>query len=70
MAFWFFVANLILNFALIPVWGAMGATIASGGASLIWLVLCIFYYNLVTSGKIQPLGVDNRQTLPPLNNRT
>ncbi len=68
MALWFAAANLILNFSLIPVWGAMGATIASGGAYLVWLVLCIFYYNRVTRENVRPLDVDNRQASPQIDN--
>lgn len=68
MALWFSVANLILNFSLIPVWGAMGATIASGGAYLLWLVLCIFYYNRVTRDKVRPLDLENRHASPQIEN--
>ncbi len=59
MALWFSAANLILNFSLIPVWGAMGATIASGGAYLVWLALCIIYYTRVTRGRVRQLAVDD-----------
>jgi O-antigen/teichoic acid export membrane protein len=63
MALKFSAVNLILNFSLIPVWGAMGATLASGGAYLFWLVLCIIYYTRVTRGKVRQ-DIDNRQASP------
>jgi O-antigen/teichoic acid export membrane protein len=67
MALWFSAANLILNFSLIPIWGAMGATLASGGAYLVWLTLCIFYYNRVTREELRPLELSNRQVSPQID---
>lgn len=67
MAIWFSAANLILNFSLIPIWGAMGATLASGGAYLVWLTLCIFYYNRVTREELRPLELSNRQVSPQID---
>ena len=67
MAIWFSIANLVLNFSLIPIWGAIGATIASGSAYGFWLVLCIFYYNRVTSAEGQLLNVQNRQPSLEIN---
>jgi O-antigen/teichoic acid export membrane protein len=61
MAIWYSIANLVLNFSLIPLWGTVGATIASGCAYLLWLVLCIFYYNRVTRAEDRSVNVENRQ---------
>ena len=58
MAIWFSIANLILNFSLIPLWGTIGATIASGSAYLLWLTLCIFYYSRVTGAEGKPLNIE------------
>lgn len=49
MAIWYAIANVVLNISLIPLLGAMGASIASGGAYSLWLMLCILYYRHTTS---------------------
>lgn len=38
LTFQFGAANLLLNFSLVPIWGAMGASVASLGACAFWLV--------------------------------
>jgi O-antigen/teichoic acid export membrane protein len=68
MALWFAAANLTLNFTLIPVWGAMGATAASGGAYLLWLALCIFYYNHVTADQSRSFQLEKNQVSPQTDN--
>lgn len=45
MAIVFACTNLILNFVLIQVWGAMGAAIATLASCILWYILCIRYYN-------------------------
>lgn len=45
MAFAFAFTNLVLNFVLIQLWGAMGAGIATLAACILWYILCIHYYN-------------------------
>jgi O-antigen/teichoic acid export membrane protein len=67
MALWFAFANLVLNFSLIPLWGAMGATLASGGAYLLWLLLCLFYYNRVTGARVEVADIANRRASPQLH---
>jgi O-antigen/teichoic acid export membrane protein len=45
MAFVFAFTNLVLNFILIQLWGAMGAAIATLAACILWYILCVYYYN-------------------------
>lgn len=45
MAFIFSGTNLILNYILIQLWGAMGAAVATLIACIVWYILCIYYYN-------------------------
>ena len=68
MAVWFSTANLILNFSLIPLWGTTGATLASGVAYIVWLLLCIFYYNRVTKEPARVVDLNCSQTSPQINN--
>lgn len=44
MAIWFGAANIVLNFSLIPVFGALGAVIASAIANALWLYGCMRSY--------------------------
>ncbi len=45
MAIIFAITNIILNFILIQLFGAMGAAIATLIACIVWYILCIYYYN-------------------------
>jgi O-antigen/teichoic acid export membrane protein len=67
MAISYSIANLILNFSLIPLWGAIGATIASGCAYILWLTLCIFYYHRVTTEVDESINVESRQPSLQIN---
>jgi len=39
------IVNLIGNITLIPIWGAMGAAIASIFGTLSYYLACLWYYN-------------------------
>lgn len=41
----FAITNLILNFILIQLWGAMGAAIVTLITYILWYILCVYYYN-------------------------
>lgn len=50
MATWFAVANVLLNFSLIPPFGAFGASVASTIANGLWLYICIRFYQKTVRG--------------------
>jgi O-antigen/teichoic acid export membrane protein len=52
MAILFAIANIVLNLLLISSLGAIGASLASGAAYSIWLILCIIYYKRITGPSI------------------
>ncbi len=52
IATWFAAANILLNFSLIPPFGAFGASVASTIANGLWLYICIrFYQKTVIGGR-------------------
>jgi len=59
MAIWFALANISLNFSLIPVLGAMGAALASAGAYLVWFILCAIHYSRLKAASGKLLGVND-----------